>query len=148
MFKAILVGFDGSEASERALRLACDLATKYDATLQISHTPMEETVVFAADAFSGVYVGPDMAQLEAMREAAKAIAGKAEALAAEYGHAEAKVQVGHGDPASNILALADDMGADLIVTGRRGLGDLTGLLLGSTSHAVAKGAKCACMTVV
>jgi nucleotide-binding universal stress UspA family protein len=51
------------------------------------------------------------------------------------------------DPARAILAAAKDEAVDLIVMGRRGLGDLAGLLLGSASHKVAQLAECACLTV-
>ena len=52
-----------------------------------------------------------------------------------------------GDPATRIVYQAEANAADLIVMGRRGLGDLGGLLLGSVSHKVAQLASCACLTV-
>jgi nucleotide-binding universal stress UspA family protein len=52
-----------------------------------------------------------------------------------------------GDPAAGILNLAREEKADIIVMGRRGLGDLAGLLLGSVSHKVTHLADCACLTV-
>jgi nucleotide-binding universal stress UspA family protein len=52
-----------------------------------------------------------------------------------------------GDPATAILNIASEEQADLIVMGRRGLGDLAGLLLGSVSHNVTQLAECACLTV-
>ena len=55
--------------------------------------------------------------------------------------------VHEGDPASAILAVAKEADADLIVMGRRGLGDLAGLLLGSVSQKVTHLAECACLTV-
>ena len=52
-----------------------------------------------------------------------------------------------GEPATAVLPAAQDEAADLIVMGRRGLGDLAGLLLGSVSHKVSHLAACACLTV-
>jgi nucleotide-binding universal stress UspA family protein len=52
-----------------------------------------------------------------------------------------------GDPAHRIVEVAQREGVDLIVMGRRGLGDLKGLLLGSVTHKVAQAASCACLTV-
>jgi len=52
-----------------------------------------------------------------------------------------------GDPAKEILSVASEEQADVIVMGRRGLGDLAGLLLGSVSRRVTQRAGCACLTV-
>jgi nucleotide-binding universal stress UspA family protein len=52
-----------------------------------------------------------------------------------------------GDPATAILSVAKEEKADTIVMGRRGLGDLAGLLLGSASHKATHLAECACLTV-
>lgn len=147
MINSIVVGIDGSDAAERALRLACDLAKKLDAKIQGSHTPRDETVTYAAEAISGFYVGVNMAQQEALRAAAEALAERTQAIAAEEGIPNFEVHIGHGDAARDLLTLADKVGADLIVTGRRGLGDFGALVLGSTSHQISKNAKCACLTV-
>jgi nucleotide-binding universal stress UspA family protein len=48
-----------------------------------------------------------------------------------------------GDPAREILSLAREQHANLIIMGRRGLGDLAGLLLGSVSQKVTQLAECA-----
>jgi nucleotide-binding universal stress UspA family protein len=55
--------------------------------------------------------------------------------------------VEHGDPADQIVHAAERHHADLIVMGRRGHGDLKGLLLGSVSHKVCQLADTACLTV-
>jgi nucleotide-binding universal stress UspA family protein len=52
-----------------------------------------------------------------------------------------------GDPAHRIVEIAKREDVDLIVMGRRGLGDLKALLLGSVTHKVAQAATCACLTV-
>jgi nucleotide-binding universal stress UspA family protein len=55
--------------------------------------------------------------------------------------------VAHGDPAHEIIDAANRHNAELIVMGRRGHGDLKGLLLGSVSHKVCQLSDCACLTV-
>ncbi|MGJ5618211.1 universal stress protein [Sulfitobacter sp. MF3-043] len=147
MITKILVGYDGSEASDRALRLGCDIATKYRAKIEVSHTPKDETVSYAAEAISGFYIGPNVARDETLLAAAEKMADKARAIAADCGHQGLEVHIGHGNPAEDLLARAKSDGVDLIVTGRRGLGDLRGLLLGSTSHGVSAKAECAVLTV-
>jgi nucleotide-binding universal stress UspA family protein len=71
---------------------------------------------------------------------------------ARYKAKDKKVKKFHGllvegGSARTILKLAADRKVDLIVMGRRGLGDLQGLLLGSVSHKVSNLAECACLTV-
>lgn len=147
MITSIVVGFDGSEAAERALQMGCMLALKFGARLEVCHTPLEETVTFAAEAISGFYVGPTAAHDEMLREAAVKMAERAKGIAAEAGMPDVEVHIAHGLPAANVLARAKQAKADLIVTGRRGLGAVTGLFLGSTSQEISKSAECAVLTV-
>jgi len=147
MFKDILVGFDGSEPSENALRVACDLAGKYDATLHLSHTPKHDTVAFAMGAVAGYHAVTTMPSAEEIEAAAQKIFAQAQAIATACGQDKIVTHKGLGDPAHDMLDHAAACGADLIVTGRRGLGNLSALVLGSTSQHVAHHAKCACLTV-
>lgn len=147
MITSIVVGIDGSDAAGRALLLACVIAKQFGATLQISHTPRDETVAYAAEAISGFYIGPNAIDQELRREAAEKLGKNARELAAQQGVEVADVHIGEGDPARDLLAIAETAKADLIVTGRRGLGDLGALVLGSTSHQISKHAQCACLTV-
>ncbi len=147
MITSIVVGIDGSDAAKRALRLACSIATKFGASLQVMHTPRDETVVYAAEAISGFYVGSNLAQKELLLEAAEKLAEQVRAITAEEGVENIEVHIGHGDPARDVLDRAETASADLIITGRRGLGDLGALVLGSTSHHISKNATCPCLTV-
>lgn len=52
-----------------------------------------------------------------------------------------------GDPAEEIIALATDQRADLIVIGSRGHGRLAGLLLGSVAQKVLAHASCPVLIV-
>jgi nucleotide-binding universal stress UspA family protein len=147
MITSIVVGIDGSDAADRALRMACGIAKQFGAALQIIHTPRDETVVYAAEAISGFYVGPNVAHQQLLREAAEKLGEKARAIALQEGLESVEVHIGHGDPARDVLDRAEAVGAELVVTGRRGLGNLGALVLGSTSHQISKNAKCACLTV-
>jgi nucleotide-binding universal stress UspA family protein len=147
LIKSIVIGFDGSEASERALKMACEISEKFGAVLRLSHTPKDETVAYAAEAISGFYVGPNAAHQDQLREAAESVGARAKELAAAAGQPDIEVHIGHSDPAEDVLVLAKKVQADLIVTGRRGLGNLRGLFMGSTSQSISKNAECAVLTV-
>ncbi|MEM6888532.1 MAG: universal stress protein [Pseudomonadota bacterium] len=146
MFSKIIVGVDGSEPAQHAVRLACDLAKKYDSELHMVHTPKPETVAFALGAVSGYHVATTMPKPEDIEAAAEKIVTTAQDIAHEYG-LDAVNHIGDGDPADDVVAFANDTGADLIVTGRRGLGQVAGALMGSTSQRVSKNARCAHLTV-
>ena len=143
MFTKITVGIDGSKASENALRLACDLAKKYDAAMHIVHAPQLETIAYAVGA-SAVAVSPTQEELDAV---GTAVIDAGKAIAQDCGQAVAKTHILAGSSADQILECAEDWGADLIVMGRRGLGGISSLILGSTSQRVSHMAKCACLTV-
>ncbi len=147
MFSKIVVGIDGSDAAMNALRIACDVAGKYGSELHITHTPRPETVAYAMGAVGGYHAVVDLQSPEEVQEGAEKVLSKGVDVAKSCGIEGAVTHIGDGNPARNTVDYADQCGADLIVTGRRGLGDLKGLFLGSTSHDVSKYAKCACLTV-
>ncbi len=57
-------------------------------------------------------------------------------VASRAGVRDVKTVFRHGDPAGEILALAEETGADLIVMGRRGMNRFAEFLLGSVSQKV------------
>ncbi|TQV77903.1 universal stress protein [Denitrobaculum tricleocarpae] len=148
MFKNIVVGVDGSETSEVALRLACDLAGKYASEIHLVHTPQPHTVAFALGATMGYHAATTMPSPEEVREAAEKVLNASKAIAKDLGLEITQIRAERGDPAEQIIACAEDCGADLIVTGRRGLGGIGSLVLGSTTQKVNHLAKCACLSVV
>lgn len=147
MFKKIVVGLDGSETSEHALRLACDLAQKYCSALYLVHTPQPKTVAFALGAVAGYHAVTTMPSAEEVAAAADKVIDAAKTIATDLGQAVAGAHTETGDPADNIIACAKSTGADLIVTGRRGLGAVGSLLQGSTTQRVNHLAECACLSV-
>ena len=135
--KRIVVGFDGSEHSRKALERAADLAN--GATL---------AVVCAAD----------VARL--MRDPAGGVSpvDPADAEARTAALAEARTYVesrglqgvyieGTGHPADVIVQEAEDSGADLIVVGTRGLNAAKRLVMGSVSTTVVHHAPCDVLVV-
>lgn len=147
MFNKIIVGIDGSKPSEKALRLACDLATKYGSELCLIHTPQPKTVAFALGAMS-YHTVTTMPSPEKVNEAAAEIINSGIAIAKSLGHTITKTHTNRGNPADEIIAYTKECGADLIVTGRRGLGNIGSLVQGSTTGRIGQLAECACLSVV
>jgi nucleotide-binding universal stress UspA family protein len=148
MFKNIIVGFDGSSESEHALRLACDLAQKYDSAIHLVHTPQPHTVAFAMGAVAGYHAVTTMPSSEEVEAACDKIVNSANKIAQKTDTKITQTHTERGDPAEQIIACAKDCGADLIVTGRRGLGSIGSVVLGSTTQSVNHLATCACLSVV
>lgn len=139
MFNELLLAVDGSEHALNAARLAADLANAMASkTLRI---------VVAYDPIPSYLGEPDMqsainARLsesqEILRKATEAV-GKTSA--------EIRTELIEGNPAEAIIEVAKTRGSDVIVMGSRGLGRLTGLVLGSTSQKVVSHAPCPVLIV-
>ena len=149
MFKTSLAPTDGSDAALRAVETASDLALKYGAELLIIHA-MEDA------GSSRVPEGAEwLAKIEHIRitesstlmAIAEEIVQQAVIRARELGVAEPNDDIRSGHAADVIGDVAKENGVDLIVMGRRGLGRVSDLLLGSVSHRVTQLSNCACLTV-
>ena len=147
MFNTICVGYDGSEPSENAVRMACDLAGKYNGKVHVVHTPHTDTVAFAMGAVAGYHAAATMPSPDETKKAAETLLAKAIGTASAAGQSDVTTHIGHGDAAKELTDYAKNVGSDLIVTGRRGLGNLSALVMGSTSQAVSHHATCAHLTV-
>ena len=148
-FKTILVALDGSKHAVSVADAAADLALRCDAKLLILHV--------VAPIFDGK-VRNDLANLARMEHREQTeyemlqgfgqdIVHSAELSARQKGVTRVEALVEVGDPAGVIVDVARARGADLIMLGRRGLGTLAGLLLGSVSHKVIQVADRPCLTV-
>lgn len=175
MLKTILVAADGSDHAEKAVDWAIELALRHEARLvlifvaphrevppelrrmaEVEHI-VEPGGVEArppADPLypSGAVARPDLEQAAVSsaaiyRKVGEQVLHAARFRAEERGLTAVESLVEHGDPADQIVHAAKRHGADLIVMGRRGHGDLKGLLLGSVSHKVCQLSDCACLTV-
>jgi nucleotide-binding universal stress UspA family protein len=82
-----------------------------------------------------------------LQKIAEEVLADAETHARKHSIPKVETVVKRGQPARTIVATAEELGADVIVLGSRGMGDVSGLLLGSVSHKVASLAKCNVITV-
>jgi nucleotide-binding universal stress UspA family protein len=176
MIKRVLVALDGSDHATKALDLACEMACRFGAELVavhvISDKPLSDAerrlaeVEFQSEGAKDFILRPSIGAASDMRlESQQLIKQAAETRgrlrwalgerltsdACARAHKKAVQSVRTvtraGDPAKEILKVANEENADLIVMGRRGRGDVAGLLLGSISHKVSHLAECACLTV-
>ncbi|MCK0111428.1 universal stress protein [Ornithinimicrobium sp. F0845] len=137
---AVCVATDGSPSGEKAVQRAADIASRFGAPLEIVtawERPPQDRYVAAPPAGQGSF-----ADLEAaLRGAVENIAGDAGRAALDR-HPGLRVSTvtPEGRPHDVIARTAAD--AALVVVGARGRGDLTSLLLGSTSRAVLHLATC------
>lgn len=148
MFKNIIVGLDGSEKSKNAARVAFDLGKHYGSSVTLVHVPHAETAAFVVGAVSGYHAAITMPSFEEIEKAGQHVLDEVLIIAADMKFADVKTHMPHGDAATELLLHADEIGADLIVTGRRGLSGLSSLVLGSTTQRINHTAKCACLSVV
>lgn len=143
MFTCIIVAIDGSEASKKALETACSLSKCFGAALHLVHSPqVETTAVVAGYSLVDLPVSPAL-----ISEAGAEVMEAARARAIELGAVTVDTTIGREDPARDVLSAAKLNDADLIVMGRRGLGSVASLFLGSISQAVSRDAECSVLTV-
>ncbi len=152
--KTIVIGYDGSDAAERALRRAAEIAGAFSARLVVAsvsrsaHVPaLEPGADFVPPLVAGpgapgatvplpepVPAGPEPEDL-----------GRRQLERARMSLASRKVETEYvvelGDPAERLLEVADQRDADLIVVGSREHGFLERLLGRPVDEAVARRAK-------
>jgi nucleotide-binding universal stress UspA family protein len=133
----IVVGFDGSEHSRKALERAADIAN--GATLAVvCSADVSKLMRDPAGGASPVDPADAEARTNALAEARKFVEGRG---------VEAVFIEGHGNAADVIVQEAEESGADLIVVGTRGLNAARRLFMGSVSTNVVHHAPCDVLVV-
>ena len=140
----VLVGFDGSEHSKKAVELGVGLALKWNAELYLIHVLEEYDVPEGYRQFARIEhldpstyfdrVGEEFLQPAEDRARAAGIR-KLERINAQ------------GHPAEEILNAAHEHNVDLIILGCRGFGKFPRTFLGSVSTKVLTHANCSCIIV-
>jgi nucleotide-binding universal stress UspA family protein len=130
--KTIVVGYDGTEASDRALGRAADIAKAFGSRVVVTSVAH----LMTATAHGGGSVDPTDPPEEhaALLDAARAKLAD--------GGIDADTVLGVGDPAEAIVQLAEERAADLIVVGTREPGFVERVLGHSVSESVQRRAHC------
>ncbi|WP_409342977.1 universal stress protein [Paenibacillus sp. MBLB4367] len=135
LYSKIVLAYDGSEASDKALDTAIKLAKlNHYSKLDIIHVFNVPTYVVG----DVMFVPPIKNEEDYYGYSEQAITKIQEKISdTDNTH----IEVRQGSPAKTILAYAEEAKADLIVIGSRGLGSFGEFVLGSVSHNVVQHAK-------
>ena len=145
----ILVATDGSEAGERAVDLAVTLTKSLKGSLEIVHIvslrgrSLDELDEYARGERIELKEALNLASRELLREAKQ----RAGAAGLPEAQTESLTESRESDVAESIIEAARRTNTDLIVLGRRGLGRISGLFLGSVSQKVSTLATCPVIVV-
>jgi nucleotide-binding universal stress UspA family protein len=144
MFKTMVVGTDGSETATEAVRQAVELAKEIGATVEIvsayEPVPSQRLRQERREAPEELQwaINP-REDVEATLEEAAGIVDAAGVTT----HTHRR----QGDPADAILDVAEELGADLIVVGNKGMTGAKRFLLGSVPNKVSHHAPCSVLII-
>ncbi|MHB8510576.1 MAG: universal stress protein [Actinomycetota bacterium] len=143
-YKKILIGTDGSKTATAALKDAARLAKTQGAELVVMcvfEPPSAEKLRQQAAAAPA-----EIAWRITGSAAAEEIIDRAAKIVREEG-VEAKTRMEMGDPADQILTVAEEEKCDLILVGNKGMAGVKRFLLGSVPNRVSHHAPCDVMIV-
>jgi nucleotide-binding universal stress UspA family protein len=140
----ILVATDGSKQAELAARTAADISTSTNSELHMATVARLE--------YAPAYVIPESgvdqkSTYEAFERQARELLDEQEKKIEEAGETILQAHLLRGRPDREIVHLADEIGAGLIVMGSRGHGGVRRALMGSVSDSVVRHAHCPVLIV-
>jgi nucleotide-binding universal stress UspA family protein len=144
LFKRIVVGTDGSDSAREAVRQAASLAQLTDASLDVvsAYEPVPTSRSEAEQRGAPSDVAHEFGPREDVNFALDGAAG----IARDF-NVEVKPHPRDGDPADAILSVAEEVDADLIVVGNKGMTGARRFLLGSVPNKVSHHAPCSVIIV-
>jgi nucleotide-binding universal stress UspA family protein len=125
MYRTIVVGTDCSPTADAAVAKAANLARSVGATLHVVSAYSEPVGTLVAAASGAVLPTSDWST-SAVEDRRARVEATGERLRAEG--TEVVTRVEQGDPATTLIAISEEVAADLIVVGDRGLKGIRGLL--------------------
>ena len=138
MLKNIVLAFDGSEYSNRALQYAKSFAERFEATLWLVHIFTHTSDLLGYEDYEKFYSKRKASGQTLLDQALQELSRT---------RLDVKKELQEGPEAESILNIAKNCQADLIVMGTRGHGTLKGLLVGSVSRKVIHHSSCPVMVV-
>ncbi len=147
MFDVIVVGTDGSESAQVAVRRATQLAALTNGALHIVsayHPVSVGSVGLAASA------GAATVDVEHVNRSVAAVAEETcEHAASEARRQNVSVETHAvpGDPADALVTLAENVGATLLVVGNRGMSGARRFVLGSVPNKVSHHCSCSVLII-
>jgi nucleotide-binding universal stress UspA family protein len=144
MFGSIVVGTDGSETANEAVRQATELAKAVGATLYL--VSAFEPIGNQRLREERQQVPEDMSWMVNEREDVSATLKEAGEQVDEAG-VKVETFARQGDPADAILDVAEEQNADLIIVGNKGMSGAKRFLLGSVPNKVSHHAPCSVMII-
>jgi len=147
VFRTIVVGTDGSETASVAVARAVELAKLTNATLHVvyAYQPLGKSQAAAVAVVAGPTVDIDQVNAD-VSAAAEEVCGQAARLA-ESADVKVATHERSGDPADALVAVAKDLGADVIVVGNRGMSGVRRFVLGSVPNKVSHHCPCSLLIV-
>ena len=145
----ILVATDGSPEAALAAHTAAQIADETGSELHVVYVRPRRVPLHAGD-----YPGPEVAehwlqreQELQEREAQRLLDAQVREIEAASGSSVAQTHLGVGKPDEEIVALAEELEAGLIVIGSRGRGGLKRVLMGNVCDSVVRHAHCPVLVV-
>jgi nucleotide-binding universal stress UspA family protein len=135
----ILLATDGSEEATRATEAAVELSKQSGSEIHVAYVLPAPAQLIGHHLYSREMRESVLGGAE--REAERFLKEKAEQIGSDGGKL-AETHLRSGDPDKEILRLAEDLEAGLIVIGSRGLGAVSRALMGSVSDSVVRHAHC------
>jgi len=144
VFKSIVVGTDGSDTAKEAVAKAAELARATGARLHIlCAARIPSPALLAADpaGMASAWTGQSGAAIEAeVKEILEAAAGCCAGVPVE-------THPSFDDPAEALISLAEQLKADLIVVGNRGMTGRGRFLLGTVPNRISHHCPCSLLIV-
>ncbi len=142
ILKKILVATDGSEDAALATRAAIDLSNKTGAELHVVHAWRKPQAPPLARLGLAYPSQEAISYSDTLEREAKELLEEQVGLIQNAGGSVVEAYLREGRPANEIAALADELEADLVVVGSRGVGTVKRLVTGSVSEGVVHLAPC------